>query len=125
MTGQVGRRRLPADLNYGRSMNLRVCKIAGEPNWVDEIRYEATAADLPTAVARDDPAVLFEWLIGILSHQGISDAVADGFIAARGNVRWADIDHDLKRRPACLKLAGYWAFVRCRYNKAGQTCDQV
>jgi hypothetical protein len=38
------------------------------------------------AVADHNTAVIFDWLIRELSHQGISDAVADGYIDRHGTV---------------------------------------
>jgi hypothetical protein len=66
--------------------------------------------------------VIFDWLMHELSHQGISDAVADGYIDRHGNVTCADIERSLASNPGCYKLQGYWAFTDCRYHKGFQTC---
>jgi hypothetical protein len=60
----------------------------------------------------------------ILSFQGISDAVADGYIDRHGNVTWAAIAASLATNPGCDKLHGYWAFTDCRYHKGFQTCAE-
>jgi hypothetical protein len=66
--------------------------------------------------------LIFVWLMRILSFQGISDAVADGYINRHGNVTWADIEASLGTNPGCDKLQGYWAFTDCRYHKGFQIC---
>jgi hypothetical protein len=38
----------------------------------------------------------------ILSFQGISDAVALGYMAEHGGVRWADIAEALAGKPSCV-----------------------
>ena len=59
-----------------------------------------------------------------MSFQGISDAVASGYIAQHGNVRWAEIAEALSRSPSCPKLGGYWRFYDCRYHKGSDTCSE-
>jgi hypothetical protein len=71
----------------------------------------------------DTPAV-FNWLVSMLSFQGISDAVASGYMAEHGNVRWADVADGLSRPTSCPKLGGYWRFYACRYHKGSGTCGE-
>jgi hypothetical protein len=68
---------------------------------------------------------LYDWLIEILSFQGVSDAVASGYIAQHGSVRWADIAEALSLNPTCPKLGGYWRFYDCRYHKGSDTCSEL
>ena len=118
-------KRLPADgLRYAGALIQRVCKLAGQPSWVDDLRFEAIEADLVTAIERHDTPAIFDWLMNILSFQGISDAVADGYIAQHGNVRWTQINGALTSELGCPKLAGYWTFTRCLYHKGTQTCAE-
>jgi hypothetical protein len=79
---------------------------------------------LVRAVQEHDTPALFDWLIELLSFQGISDAVAAGYIAQHGTVRWTNIVEALSRQPPCPKLAGYWAFNGCGYQKAANTCAE-
>ena len=76
------------------------------------------------AVELHDTPVLFDWLMSILSYQGIADRVAEGFIRDHGNVTWSDISYALAQSPACQKLGGYWRFYDCRYHKGLQTCGK-
>jgi hypothetical protein len=101
-----------------------VCKIAGEPSWIDDLRHEAIGAGLVAAIETYDTPVIFDWLMDILSYQGISDAVAHGFMSRHGNVSWAQIHHALNIKVSCPKLEGYWAFSGCLYHKTAQTCGQ-
>jgi len=61
----------------------------------------------------------------ILSFQGISDAVAEGYMDRHGNVGWAEIKRSLRTSPSCHKLQGYWAFTGCQYHKGLQTCTNL
>ncbi len=74
-----------------------------------------------TAVMNHDSATIFDWLMQALSHQGISDAVADQYISHHGNVTWAEVNFALATTPSCSKLDGYWAFNECGYQKGNQT----
>ena len=47
-------------------------RLAGSANLVDEIR----ADDICVAIDRRDTAAMFDWLVGGLSFQGVSDEVA-------------------------------------------------
>ncbi len=109
-------------MNHARSVVRQVCRIAGHVTWVDDLQDTAIATGLVDAVAAHDTAGIFGWLVWEVSHQGISDAVADRYIDHHGNVAWADIAGSLGTHPRCDKLAGYWAFTDCRYHKGFQTC---
>ena len=77
-----------------------------------------------SAVRDHDTPVLFDWLVEALSFQGISDAVAAGYMDQYGSVRWAEIAEALSRNPTCPKLGGYWRFYNCRYRKGSRTCSE-
>jgi hypothetical protein len=109
-------------MKHAQSLVRQVCRIAGQPTWVDEVQSDAIGTGLVGAVADHDTAVIFDWLLHAVSHQGISDAVADGYIDRHGNVTSADIEDSLATNPSCDKLEGYWAFTGCRYHKGFQTC---
>jgi hypothetical protein len=57
-----------------------------------------------------------------LSHQGISDRVADDYMDQHGRVTWRQIKRDMAGRPSCPKLQSYWQFRGCRYHKTSSTC---
>ena len=81
-------------MRHARSIIRRVCDIAGQATWIDDLRYAAIETGLVDAVANHDTAAIFDWLIRELSHQGISDAVADGYMTA-----W---QRDVGGNEACL-----------------------
>ena len=94
-------------MNHAQSLVRRVCYLAGQVTCIDDLRYDAIDAGLVAAVEAHDTAVIFDWLIRELSHQGISDAVADGYMDRHGNVTWAAIERSLATNPGCDKLHGY------------------
>src|ERR1039458_5300286 len=109
-------------MKHARSLVRRVCNIAGQVTCIDDLRHDAIDGGLVAAVAAHDTGLIFDWLIRELSHQGISDAVADGYMVRHGNVKWADIERAFATNPGRGKPQGYWAFPDCRYHKGFQTC---
>src|SRR6266487_1259507 len=100
-------------MRHARSLVRQVCGIAGQVTWVDDLQDSAIETGLVVAVEDHDTAVIFDWLLHAVSHQGISDAVADRYIDRHGNVTWAEIEAYLATNPSCHKLEGYWAFTDC------------
>ncbi len=91
---------------------------------IDDIRAELQADGVPSAIRRHDTAVLFDWLMAALSYQGISDRVAFDYMEAHGRARWHDINAKLGHGATCPKLASYWHFHGCRYDKSSRTCAE-
>jgi hypothetical protein len=109
-------------LDHAKRLIHRVCCLAGEPDLIDEIRTDNGA--IRSAIMDHDTAALFDWLMAALSHQGISDRVADDYMDQHGRVTWHDIERALANSPSCPKLQSYWQFHGCRYQKASQTCAE-
>ena len=107
-------------MRHARSIVRRVCDIAGQVTWIDDLRYDAIETGLVAAVEDHDTAAIFDWLMRMLSFQGISDAVAEGYMDRHGNVTWAEIEACLATNPRCDKLQGYWAFTGCQYHKGSR-----
>ena len=103
--------------HYAVKLVHAICCLAGSASYLDDIRADLRDCGIIRAVRDHDTPALFDWLVGMLSFQGISDAVAAGYMAQHGNVRWADIAEALSRTPSCPKLGGYWRFYDCRYHK--------
>jgi hypothetical protein len=101
-----------------------VCCLAGAASLIDDIRADLRAEGIPTAIRRHDTATLFDWLISALSYQGISDQVAAEYMERHGRAQWHDIDAKLAASPTCPKLASYWHFYGCRYDKISRTCSE-
>jgi hypothetical protein len=113
-----------ADLQYAVQLVHAACCLAGSSSYLDEIRADLRDCGIARAIKDHDTPALFDWLVGMLSFQGISDSVASGYMAQHGNVRWAEIVDGLARTPSCPKLGGYWRFYDCRYHKGSGTCAE-
>jgi hypothetical protein len=113
-----------ANLHYAVQLVHATCCLAGSASYLDDVRADLRACGIMRAVRDHDTVALFDWLVELLSYQGISDSVAAGYIAQHGSVRWADIAECLSRRPSCPKLAGYWRFTDCRYHKGSGPCAE-
>ena len=111
-------------LDHAVNVIRRVCELAGPASCTVDLRTQLRASGVAKAVERHDMPALFDWLMSILSYQGIADRVAEGFILEHGNVTWAEISHALAQPQACPKLGGYWRFYDCRYHKGLQTCNE-
>ena len=76
------------------------------------------------AVQAHDTSALFDWLVEVLSYQGVSDAIAWGYMDQHGRVCFSDIDQALRTRPSCPRLTSYWHFHECRFAKTAGTCAE-
>jgi hypothetical protein len=115
----------PENRDYEYAVNLvhSICCLAGVPSYLDDLRADLRDNGVLTAVNDHDTARLFDWLMSVLSFQGIADRVAQDFIDRHGNVTWSAIEQALAASPSCPKLGGYWLFYDCRYYKTG-TCAE-
>jgi hypothetical protein len=113
-----------AATDHALTLVLQVCRLAGSFDLIDANRTALQRQGVTKALRQHDTPVLFDWLMTMVSYQGIADAVADRYMRDHGNISWAAIRRDLKTKPACPKLAGYWAFAGCRYVKTSCTCSQ-
>jgi hypothetical protein len=110
------------DNDYAVSTLVAICELAGEPSYLDDLRADLREAGVLAALARHDTPRVFEWLMSILSFQGIANRVARDFMDKHGNIGWAEVEHALARSPSCPKLGGYWLFYDCGYHKTARTC---
>jgi hypothetical protein len=115
---------LNPNLAYAVKIVHGTCCLAGSASYLDDLRADLREHGVIRAVRDHDTPALFDWLMEILSFQGISDAVALGYMAEHGSVRWAEIAEALSRNPSCPKLGGYWRFYDCRYHKGSRTCSE-
>jgi hypothetical protein len=113
-----------AALGHASRLIAQVCELAGSPIFIEEARWSLEAAGVVAAVRDRNTAVLYDWLLTELSHQGISDQVAAGYIDRHGQATSRAIAGDLRARPSCPKLASYWHFADCRYSKSHYTCGE-
>src|SRR5271166_803811 len=101
-----------------------VCQVAGVPSLIDDIQVDLAEAGVLKAINRHDTPVVFDWLAAAFSYQGISDAIAYGYMARHGQATWADIQRGLDAGPSCPKLQSYWHFHGCRYRKGSGACAE-
>jgi hypothetical protein len=109
-------------LDHAARLIHRVCCLAMSADFIDESQVDNRA--IRSAIKDHDTAALFDWLMAALSHQGISDRVADDYMDQHGRVTWHDIERALANNPSCPKLQSYWEFHGCRYHKTSQTCAE-
>jgi hypothetical protein len=114
-----------ANLAYAVQLVHASCCLAGSGSYLEDVRADLRRRGIIRAIKDHDTPALFDWLVETLSFQGISDAVASGYIAQHGTVRWSDIADALSRRPSCSKLGGYWRFYGCQYHKGSNTCSEL
>jgi hypothetical protein len=112
------------NLAYAVQLAHAVCCLAGSASYLDDIRADLRDRGISRAVRNNDTPALFDWLIEIMSFQGVSDAVASGYMAQHGSVRWTDVAEALAQDPSCPKLGGYWRFYDCGYHKGANTCSE-
>jgi hypothetical protein len=93
-------------------------------NYLEAIASRLFEAQIQDAVRRRDSAAIFDWLMASISLQGISDAIALGFDARHGGVRYVEIESALRALPVCSRLRCYWRFEACRYRKGEGTCAE-
>ena len=102
----------------------QVCDLAGSRDLIDDARVELASAGVIEAVKRHKTGVIFEWLIDVLSLQGISDFVAIGYIEGHERISAKSIEEALRKKPSCPKLAAYHRFYDCGYRKWEDRCSQ-
>ena len=113
-----------AGIDHAVRLIHAICGLAGSPTMIDDIRADLTTDKVRGAIRRHDTAAVFDWLLAALSYQGISDQVAADYMDRHGRPRWADIDAKVAACPICPKLASYWHFHGCRYDKISRTCSE-
>jgi hypothetical protein len=121
---KIENQQLNPNLAYAVRIVHATCCLAGSASYLGDLRADLREHGVIRAVRDHDTPALFDWLMEILSFQGISDAVALGYIAEHGSVCWADIAEALARSPSCPKLGGYWRFYDCRYHKGSGRCSE-
>jgi hypothetical protein len=93
-------------------------------SFLDEIDEEIRHAGLDQAVASGNTPPIFDWLLTAFSFQGISDRVARSYMEKHGTASWAAMEASLETSPSCQKLATYWDYAGCRYDKGSFSCAE-
>ncbi|MGH8101856.1 MAG: 3'-5' exonuclease [Chthoniobacterales bacterium] len=118
-----GRFEFKTEKDWAYAVNIieTVTWLAGEPDYLDELRGTIASLHLFDRTSRPRSKKVFEWLAAAMSYQGISDEVARTYMAEYGRPRWRDIAHGVKRA-SCPLLQSYWQFYGCCYRKSAHTC---
>lgn len=103
---------------------IRPSLLLASPDFLDEIADRLHDAGIQQAVQCRDTATLFDWLVGLLALQGVSDAAAFAFDAEHGGITFAEIARALDASPSCPRLACHWTFSGCGYRKSTGTCAE-
>src|SRR5580698_5106844 len=93
------------NLSYAVKMIHAACCLAGSPSYLTDLRADLRQRGMLQAIERHDTPCIFDWLVEILSFQGISDSVAAHYMAEHGTATWSQIEEALSRKPSCGKLS--------------------
>jgi hypothetical protein len=100
-----------------------VSLIAGSENLLGNSGDEQTR-HLRAAIADHNTPLLFEALMEAFSFQGISDAVARGYMDAYGRPSWRAVERSTIGTDLCPKLKSFWSYNCCGYEKSSWTCAE-
>jgi hypothetical protein len=112
----------PQDLNFVIERVRRTFHRGVDSMFLRDIEAAHRRWRLAGAIRRHDSELIFKWLVASLSYQGISDRVAEQFMAEHGHVEWSDVGRVVRRPLACHKLQSYWHFEGCGYEKGSGQC---
>jgi len=96
--------------------------VSGPVDFLDGIAARLTGAGVQRAVAERNTAPIYDWLMTLVSLQGISDRVALAWDAEHGGITWAEVNATLHARPSCPRLRSWGRFQGCGYRKGRGTC---
>jgi hypothetical protein len=113
-----------AALEHAVRVIYRVCCLAGSASLIDDLAAELDEEGVRAAMRAGDSGPVFDWLLAALSYQGISDRIADAYMAAHGRLSWGEIERQLAAGATCPRLKSYWHFHGCRYRKLSRTCAE-
>jgi hypothetical protein len=120
----MSRTRSPKKIGSAVWLVRHICQLAGARSLIDDSRVVLGRHGVIAAVRRHDTPVIFDWLVEMLSYQGVSDSIAYGYMERHGRARWHDIAEALAGTPSCPKLRCYWAFEGCGYRKGSGVCAE-
>lgn len=94
------------------------------PTYLNDMRANLARHGLPEAVAAQDTAPIFNWLVDVSQFQGIADASAIAYAKRYGLIGWNDVFPSIEAAPSCPLLRCFWAFDGCGYRKAAHSCAE-
>jgi hypothetical protein len=103
---------------------LAICLVAAQASYFTDLHERLADQDIRMAVQAHHTPVLFDWLVEVLSYQGVSDAIAWGYMDQHGRVCFSDLEQALRAPPSCPRLTSYWHFHECRFAKTAGACAE-
>src|SRR4051812_13736035 len=103
---------------------LAVCRVVAKTGYFASLRNGLPSQGVVAAVRAHDTPALFDWLVEVLSYQGVSDPIAWSYMDRHGRVCFSDLEQALRARPSCSRLTSYWHFHACRFAKTAGTCAE-
>lgn len=94
-----------------------------DPSFLDEVRRSLDGHGVMRAVAARDSPTIYDWLLGVMQFQGISDANAVAFSENRDPVGWGNVAAGIAEEAPCERLQSYWHFEGCNYRKLSWSCS--
>ena len=91
-------------IGFATNLILQTCRASPDPTYLKRMRANLTRQGIRTAVAQHDTPALFDWLIEVVSYQGISDSIAWTYMEQHGRVRSADLQAAFEHRPPAPSL---------------------
>ena len=100
-----------------------VCRVSGPRTMLEDIRRGLNQAGLTQAVQLHDTDAIYDWLMEVVSYQGVSDAVAATYMREHGVPRSWDVKRGVQGA-GCPKLLSYWHYEDCGFHKGSKTCAE-
>ncbi len=115
----------PAQSNWHHLLRISQPALAlASPSFVDRLRARMASEGISLAVRSRDTGPIFDWIMGLVPLQGISDGIALRYSEQHGRARLGGILDQLESAPSCDRLSSYWHFAECGYQKTGPTCAE-
>ena len=113
-----------ADAAWQHALQVtRPALVLAPRDFLDDVRDRLAAADVTTAVAARDPAPLFDWIIGLLARQGISNHAAEVFSERHGSPTWVEVSTRMAADARCPRLRSRWHYEDCGFRRSADTCS--
>ena len=92
-------------------------------NFLDDIRSRLAEAGIIVAVATRDTAALYDWIVGLLARQGISNHAAEVFASRHGSPTWHELSGRMAADARCPRLRSRWHYEDCGFRRSAGTCS--
>jgi hypothetical protein len=111
-------------LAYAVSLVDAVCCVSASLTFVEDIQATSAPGGLAKWVAEQNTPALYDWILESFNFQGISNGVAEAYLRKHGSVTWRQVEASLAQGASCPRLANYWTYDKCAYDKTGGCCSE-